>query len=202
MPCNPCRKRDRLAATIRDWLWNRLFFFLIRSQGINTLDFIGLNYYTRTLVRSTGWGVGMVLGRACHELHHREQGPFSDIGWEVYPFGLQAILEQFAKFGLPIIITENGIATNDETLRRDFLRQHVQSLATALHNGIQVIGYLYWTLVDNYEWNLGMTARFGLAALDVYTQQRLSRPCVYDFQQLGAEITALAGKSNAIIPGE
>jgi beta-glucosidase len=57
-------------------------------------------------------------------------------------------------------------------------------LATALQSVVQVIGYLYWTLMDNYEWHLGTTARFGLAGVDPHTQQRYARPCAEDFARL------------------
>ena len=186
MPCDPQRRRDRFAAALRGLLWHRAFFWLIQQgrRSARSLDFIGLNYYTRTIVRSTGWGLGALVGRACYLPHHRDRGPMSTTGWEVYPLGLRAVLEQFARFALPIMITENGVATDNETLRRDFLLQHLQHLAQAVAHGIPVIGYLYWALMDNFEWTLGTAARFGLAAVDFQTQQRLPRPCVEDFMRV------------------
>jgi beta-glucosidase len=190
VPCDPARKRDRLAATLRDLLWNRAFFALIRKYGWRAgrnLDFIGLNYYTRTIIRSTGWGPGALVGRACRLPHHNDRGPLSDTGWEVYPPGLRVILERFAQFHLPILITENGVATDDEVLRRQFIMQHLVSLAEALEAGVNVLGYFYWTLMDNFEWTLGTTAHFGLAAVDLHTQQRVPRPCVSDFVRVCRE---------------
>lgn len=186
MPCDPLRRRDRFATALRDCLWNRMFLQLLRlgGRGKYPLDFVGINYYTRTLIRSTGWGLGAVFGRACHEPHHRDSGGYSDIGWEIYPHGLVPVLQRFATYGLPLMITENGIATHDETLRRDFFLQHIRSVATALQSGIPVIGYLYWTLMDNFEWHVGTAARFGLAAVEPQTLQRLPRPCVEDFQRV------------------
>jgi beta-glucosidase len=182
-PCNPARQRDRLAATLRDRVLNDTFFQLIgmplRStrRGQRALDFLGLNYYTRTVVRSTGIGLSAVLGRACHESHHVDQGPWSDIGWEVYPAGLSRVLDKYSVLGLPLLITENGIATQDEDLRSAFLHRHLVCLGEALERGVPVIGYLYWSLIDNFEWAEGHRARFGLAAVDYQTQQRLPRPC-------------------------
>ena len=109
------------------------------------------------------------------------------MGWEVYPRGLEAVLENFSRFGLPLLVTENGIATDDESLRRDFVLKHLQSLAGALDDGANVIGYLYWSLIDNFEWALGTKPRFGLAAVDYSTQQRLPRPCVEDFSRVCRE---------------
>jgi len=190
MPCNPERRRDRIAVALRELILNRAFFCLMGSdphdlsQTAKNLDFIGLNYYTRTIVRSAGWGVEAVLGRTCQLPHHHERGPISVTGWEVYPRGLKTVLKYFSRFGLPLFITENGIATEDESLRREFLLKHLQSLAEALDEGVNVIGYLYWSLFDNFEWALGTKPRFGLAAVDYTTQQRLPRPCVEDFSRV------------------
>jgi beta-glucosidase len=182
-PCDPASARDRLAAALREALLNRAFFALIgawpgrRGKAV-PLDFIGLNYYYRIAVRSTGWGPRGLLGRVCHQPHHRDQGPLSTIGWEVYPRGLKDVVERFAaRHGRPLLITENGIATDDEEQRARFLHDHLASLAAAMQGGAPVIGYLYWSLIDNYEWTDGYAARFGLAAVDFATQERTPRPC-------------------------
>jgi len=194
MPCDPTRTRDRLAATLRDLLLNRTFFTLIGAH--RNLDFIGINYYTRTIVRSVGWGAQALLGQACRLAHHHNRGPISATGWEVYPHGLAGVLEKFSAFGLPLLITENGIATDDETLRRTFLLEHLQNLAQALEKGMHVLGYLYWSLLDNFEWALGTQARFGLAAVDFTTQQRLPRPCAEDFARVCRENSLLGTAEN------
>ena len=193
MPCNPRRKTDRIAARLRDFILNGVFFHLIGTrqrhlrQATGSLDFIGLNYYKRTIVHGSRWGLGAVLGRTCQLPHHRDQGPVSAMGWEIYPRGLKVVLEKFSRFGLPLLVTENGIATDDESLRRYFLLKHLQSLADALDNGVSVIGYLYWSLIDNFEWALGTKPRFGLARVDYNTQQRLPRPCVEDYSRVCSE---------------
>jgi beta-glucosidase len=192
-PCSARRKSDRVAAALRDLIWNRAFLYLLGARPYNlrqaarNLDFIGLNYYTRTIVRSSGWGIGAVLGHTCQLTHHHSRGPISAIGWEVYPAGLKAVLENFSQFGLPLLVTENGIATEDESLRREFVIKHLESLAGALEKGVDVIGYLYWSLIDNFEWALGTRPRFGLAAVDYSTQQRLPRPCVEDYSRVCRE---------------
>jgi beta-glucosidase len=208
VPCNPGRKRDRIAARLRDIAWNRAFLHLIgngrrlsRHTAAN-LDFLGLNYYTRTAVRSSGWSIGALLGRTCELPHHPGQGPVSATGWEVYPAGLKAVLEKFSRLGLPLFVTENGIATDDEPLRREFLMKHLENLAAALKEQVNVIGYLYWSLIDNFEWALGTKPRFGLAEVDYKTQQRLPRPYVEDFRQVCRENQlSLASKDNfACVP--
>jgi beta-glucosidase len=190
-PCDPRRMRDRTAAWVRDYILHRAFFRLIgaRSRPASTprvLDFIGINYYTRNIVRSSGLGLGALVGRLC-ALDHHEHGAVSTLGWEVYPRGLFGTLERFAKYGLPLLVTENGIATDDEELRRQFLLQHVAAAGQAVEKGVNLLGYLYWSLIDNFEWAAGTAPRFGLASVDYATQARLARPCVADFSQICRE---------------
>jgi len=193
VPCEPRRKRDRIAALVRDAILNRAFFYLIGARFPKSrrrspcLDFIGINYYSRSTIRSFGWGLGALLGRVCTVSSHNHSGPMSDIGWEIYPAGLPSVLQRFSHYGVPLFVTENGVATDDEALRWDFIMQHLKALAEALRNGIKVIGYLYWTLMDNYEWAMGTDAHFGLAAVDLTTQERRPRPCVDDFKRICRE---------------
>jgi beta-glucosidase len=170
-PCNPSRLRDRAAAALRDAALNRAFFWLVGR----TLDFVALNYYTRNFVRSDGWGLGALVGRLCHTRHHDDDGPVSVLGWEVFPEGLAMTLERYSAYGLPLLITENGIATDDDALRREFIVRHLNALAVSVQRGINVKAYLYWSLIDNFEWAAGTTARFGLAETNYTTQQRTVR---------------------------
>ena len=190
MPCDAQRKRDRIAAALRDFILNRAFFLLIgasfkkRERTARCLDFVGINYYTRVMIKSVGWGARALLGQACHLDHHADRGVMSATGWEVYPVGLKMTLEKFSHLGVPLFVTENGIATDDETLRRKFIVEHLERLAEARKAGVNVIGYLHWSLMDNYEWALGSEPHFGLAAVDPLTYERQPRPCVEDFQRI------------------
>ena len=190
-PCDPSRTRDRLAAGVRDAILNRAFFYLIGCSGrvrrTANLDFVGLNYYTRNIVRSAGWGLGALAGRACRIPHHGDDGPVSTIGWEIFPAGFGMALKDFSRFGLPILITENGVAADDEDLRRDYLAQHLAVLSQTIDDGVEVIGYLYWSLIDNFEWALGTIPRFGLAAVDYGTQTRTLRPAALFFERVCRE---------------
>ena len=138
-PCDPevvarPARRVRCASLIL----NRAFFAMIGAWpdaggAALPLDLIGLNYYTRTVMRSTGWRPRGLLGRAAIVPHHRHQGALSSIGWEIYPRGLKAVVGRFAaRHRLPLLITENGIATGDENLRTRFLLDHLASLAASL----------------------------------------------------------------------
>jgi beta-glucosidase len=188
-PCNRTRIPDRIAAALRDFILNRSFFCLIKMSPLSlkrcrTLDFLGINYYTRTVVRSRGIGLKALLGEACRLRHHVDDGPVSSIGWEVYPIGLEMTLKRFSEFGIPLLITENGIATDDENLRSEFIRKHIERVSQALSQGIPVIGYLYWSLIDNFEWTIGTAAHFGLTAVNFETQRRNPRPCVQEFERI------------------
>jgi beta-glucosidase len=176
VPCNPHRLRDRWAAQLRDWVLNRLCFRLLGRPPRRALDFIGVNYYARQIVRS-GWkGMELLFGADCTEAHHGDARNFNSLGWEVHPAGLTGILRRLSRYRVPLMVTENGISTTDEAQRTEFIRSHIRALAAALQEGIDVRGYLYWTLFDNFEWAAGYTAHFGLAAVDRVTQRRVLRP--------------------------
>jgi beta-glucosidase len=180
-PCKAERGLDRFAARMRDRLLNGAFFKLIGcplgadARG-GKLDFLGINYYTRCCVRFSGWGLSALLGRACHLDHHPHSGPRSAMGWEMYPRGLGMVLERYGELGVPLLVTENGIATDDDELRCEFLIAHLEEIARAMERGADVFGYLHWSLMDNFEWAFGREARFGLAETDYDTFERTARP--------------------------
>jgi beta-glucosidase len=187
-PCNPRRRLDRLSVAARTYLFNHLFLDALHSGALrvpglfwerlpmaHTLDFIGLNYYTRGFVRNTGLSLPGLIGNICTLEHHQSVGKRNDLGWEVYPEGLAHFLKVYSRYKLPILITENGLpAANDED-RWTFLYLHLWQVARAVSDGIPVVGYLHWSLLDNYEWADGFKARFGLIAVDYATQQRTVR---------------------------
>ena len=186
VPCDPRRARDRFAARVRDRALNVELFRRIGAEPGHPrhLDFIGLNYYTRTLVRSAGLGAGAIVGRACKDAHHADLGELTQTGWEVHAPGLTEVLERFSGYGVPLYVTENGVATDDEDLRRRYLRDHLAAVARALERGVDVRGYLWWSLLDNFEWALGTRPHFGLAAVDHATQERWPRPAAEDFERV------------------
>jgi beta-glucosidase len=177
----PCRTRglggfaDRLAARLREISLNQVPFWLLGQRPRRVLDFIGLNYYTRQVVTRSSRGAGILVGRECKLSHHFEPRQFNSLGWEIYPRGLTGVLRRFSRYGLPLMVTENGLASPNDEQRIDFLRTHVEAVGTALDANIPVLGYFYWTLFDNYEWSEGFAAQFGLAALDRKTMQRTPR---------------------------
>lgn len=175
-PRHPATLLDRAAASARNFVLNQLPFQLLSYYGKRKFDFIGLNYYCRTLIH---WGTSrteMLFGRDWLADDQGGVRRFSDLGWEVYAPGFKEQLRSVAGYGVPVVVTENGIATDDETLRLDYLRDHLACLGEAMAEGIPVKGYFYWSLIDNFEWAEGTRPHFGLCAVDYRTQCRTPRP--------------------------
>lgn len=192
-PCNPQRLADRSSSAVRDFLLNSLFFRLIGvrpnrpDSNRESLDYIGINYYTRCCVAAGAFGPSWLVGRACKQDHHENSGPRSSIGWEMYPEGLATVLEQFASYGLPMFITENGFATNDDDVRCEFIVEHLRVVSESLAEGKNILGYVHWSLIDNFEWHHGYAARFGLAEVDFETLERRARPSAELFSRICRE---------------
>ncbi len=181
VPCNPGRARDRLTAWLRNQSLNVMPFRCFGRPAREALDFIGINYYARQVVRSEGLSP---FGRECTTDHHGGRRHFSQLGWEVLPAGLREVLHHYSRFGLPLYVTENGIATRDEDERTQYLRDHVASLMQARAEGVDVRGYFWWSLMDNYEWAAGREPRFGLYETDYPTQERRERPAAIAYREL------------------
>jgi beta-glucosidase len=181
---DPGSPLDRLAVAIRNQILNRHCFRLLGRPPEKALDFIGVNYYTRQLVRH-GWrGAALLVGEECPATDPGAQRSFNSLGWEIHPPGLTAILGQLGAYGLPLIVTENGIATDDESERCTFVQQHLAALARAVHQGIDVRGYFYWSLFDNFEWAEGFAPHFGLAAVERPSLIRRLRPAAHYYAEV------------------
>jgi beta-glucosidase len=165
------------------------------------LDFVGINFYYRTLVSAPG-----SMERLSHsqqwlfpvKMAGGQQGPKTDIGWEVWPQALYDIVTRISRdFNRPQIeITESGCAYNDgpdatgvirDARRIQYHRQHLQALAQAIADGADVRGYHAWSLLDNFEWAEGYSQRFGLAYVDFKTQQRTIKDSGTWYAKVAAE---------------
>ena len=147
--------------------------------------FVGVNYYSRVHIRFRGvpGGIG--------EYFYRDPAArgLTDTGWEIHPEGFDAVLRQAAQTGLPIVVTENGIATRDDRRRQNFLRDHALVMAHRREAGTRIDGYFHWSLLDNFEWLEGFGPRFGLYEVDYATFARRRRPSADLFAQLGRRFT-------------
>lgn len=150
---------------------SRLLSYLMNDRFLNMVgpdqDFIGVNYYTRQYGHLTG---------GLHPIQSRPGLPVTDMGWEIYPSGLLEVLRQVGRFERPILITENGIATEHDPERSTFIRDHLTAVATAQQEGLDIRGYFYWSALDNFEWAEGYRPRFGLIDVDYDTLKRSLRP--------------------------
>ena len=154
--------------------WPAEDFALIRQP----LDFVGINYYTRSV---TAAGDSYPQRTA---VVRQPLGTYTETGWEVFPQGLTDLLLWFKDtYGdLPVYITENGAAFFDppvaeggrvrDPLRTDYLRKHLSAIHDAIAAGVDVRGYMAWSLLDNLEWSLGYSKRFGIVHVNYGTQER------------------------------
>ena len=159
--------------------------FVPRFKPGHTCDFIGVNYYSRTAVRFRGFQDGVMPGR-----------PVNDLGWEIYPDGLRQLCEEFSReYGVPIWITENGTCDKTDSFRGEYIAEHLGKVAEAIRNGAGVERYYHWSLMDNFEWLEGESARFGLVHVDYDTQKRM----VKRSGRLYAEICRTGGLTQEMI---
>lgn len=202
-PCNPASWKDRWTLFFRNWFFNDLFMDAALSgvlffPGIfaellparKTLDFIGINYYTRDFIRFSGSIFGEKgIGESCDKSHHpTETGELNSMGWEVYPEGLYHILKHVKRYALPVMILENGIATLDDSQRVRFIQNHLSEVGRAIKEGVHVQGYFYWSLLDNFEWAHGFGPRFGIVEMDYKTQQRKVRESAHVLSEMCRKI--------------
>lgn len=128
-------------------------------------DFLGINYYTRSVVRFKGF-----------KDETRAGTPRNDLDWEIYPEGLSRLCRKYyKKYGIPLWITENGTCDGRDDFRTKFIYDHLKEVSELCSAGIPVERYYHWTLTDNFEWSEGESGPFGLIALNFETQERKIR---------------------------
>jgi len=164
---------DRIIAGLSHELFNR---FVLRSflggGGRDAATFLGVNYYgrvryqhTRPLIPTFGFSRERLakMGVICDDMFERD------------PAGMEGtLLALQAKYKLPIYVTEHGSASTDEAFRERDLTENLAALHRAMQRGVEVRGFFYWSLLDNFEWQFGYAKKFGLVAVD-FTDARLPR---------------------------
>ncbi|MCW9054700.1 MAG: glycoside hydrolase family 1 protein [Candidatus Pacebacteria bacterium] len=152
---------------VADRWWND--WFLNETKGYQ--DVITLNHYHRNRIN---YGFNE---------DHNER--ISDMGWELHPESLaQMAREMHEKYKLPIYVTEHGLADADDSHREWFITESLKHLHHAIEEGVDVRGYLHWSLLDNFEWDKGFWPRFGLVAVDFKTQERKVRPSAQVYKKV------------------
>jgi len=150
-------RRDHVRAVSEDQ-----FLDIVRDD-----DFLGVQVYSRTRV-----GANSVLGG--------EEGvPTLPMGYEFWPESLGACLRRawdYTGGSVPLLVTENGIGTNDDPQRIEYVQRALEGVLACIADGVDVRGYTYWSLMDNFEWAFGYRPRFGIIAVDRATQRRTVKP--------------------------
>lgn len=200
LPSNPESRLDQLASAIKRYIGIDIWMHSVHDGhirpplGMNdyhravagSMDFVGVNYYTRDLVRFTP-DPRKLFGRE----HFRPDGEFSDSGMrgiysELVPEGLYQVIREAGEYGVPVFVTENGLPDHDDDQRPRWLLAHIAQVHRAICEGSDVRGYYHWTFTDNFEWSEGWGLRFGLVELDPSTQVRTVRPSGRMFAEISA----------------
>jgi beta-glucosidase len=141
-------------------------------------DFIGVQTYTRQRI-----------GSGDANLPPPKDAELTESGYEFYPEALEHTIRYASKqTGVPVIVTENGVATNDDARRIEYIERSVQGVKRCLADKIDVRGYVYWSLLDNFEWVSGYSQHFGLIAVDRPTQRRTIKPSATYLGKLAASL--------------
>ena len=142
------RAITRFAVRVDFWLRDSLPLHYVRRK----LDFIGVNYYF------SDQHVGVRI--------EPSDGKVNDLGWEMRPEDLKHVLIRLGKWKKPLIVTESGVADRNDEYRKWWIAQSLASIHGAIAAGVDIFGYLHWSLFDNFEWSSGRWPRFGLVEVD------------------------------------
>lgn len=177
---------DRLAASMGNYITNTCIYNFFTTgvfqlyipgkvnvyhenqNAMNSLDFIGLNYYSHAYMSNF------------QLTHHPEEPQTQNPMYTLYPEGIYRAIKELHKkiarpLNIPMYVTENGIATDDDELRREHAQRYLYAISRAISEGYDVRGYIHWALLDNYEWG-SYEKHYGIYTVDFTTQQRSLKP--------------------------
>lgn len=156
-------------AIARLWNWFGNYYFL--DQIKKHQDYIGLNYYFKYNLRGLKWDID-------------QQNP-SDMGWGLHPEGMYALLKAMGhRYTQPLIITECGLADAQDESRAWYIKEVLRNVHRAMTEGVDVRGFVYWSLLDNFEWDKGYWPKFGLVEVDRTTMKRTVRPSAREYAKI------------------
>ena len=139
------------------------------NDAVGAMDFIGLNYYSRMHVK------GQANLTEPFVFEKRAKDIQTDMDYALYPEGFYKALHTISTLKKPIYVTENGVADQGNNIREIFIKRYLYALHKGLQDGLDIRGYFYWTLMDNFEWAEGYKMKFGLYKVDFETQERTLR---------------------------
>lgn len=158
---------SRWSAATGSWIMHDYWLNKVKR----TCDFIGVNYYASV----------RIYGYRMHNPNER----VNDMGWDMQPADIEFILERlYKKYKKPLLITENGLCDADDSDRKWWLTETLLAMQKAIAAGVPLVGYIHWSLLDNFEWDKGRWPRFGLVAVDYRTMDRTIRPSALWFAQV------------------
>jgi beta-glucosidase len=166
-PANPKSWLDRMAVGVSEYFANKKFLNLTKGKN----DFLALQYYFHNKL---SFFSGL----------KNENKEVNDLGWEIYQEGLYHLLKSLSQYNLPIYITENGLADSKDEKREKLIRDGLFWTYKAIEDGVDVRGFFYWSLMDNFEWDKGFWPRFGLIEIDYKTLERRPRKSFYAYKEI------------------
>jgi beta-glucosidase len=179
---------DQCLAALSHLVFNSFVLRAFLGNGRERAStFLGLNYYGRVRFHH---GRAMVPINGCHHHELNGMGVMCDDMFERHPEGLEdVLLELRRRYSLPIYLTEHGAASEDEEFRARDLRENLAALHRALGRGVDVRGFFYWSLLDNFEWQFGYSKKFGLVSVDFSREDlpRAMKPLGHDYARLCRE---------------
>ncbi|MDD3773993.1 MAG: glycoside hydrolase family 1 protein [Patescibacteria group bacterium] len=158
---------NQVIAKVLDYFANHYFL----QKTIKSLDFIGLNYYFHHLVGGKARNIRK-----------------TDMGWELYPKGIYYLLLDLKKYHKPIIICENGLADSTDKNRGWYIKEIIKNIEKSMRKGVNVRGYLHWSLLDNFEWADGFWPCFGLVKIDFKRKKRVIRNSAWEYAKIIKEL--------------
>ncbi len=175
LPFNKKSLLDKVAVKLLQYFrdWRNLKW----TDGFE--DFIGLNYYFLDTIKVVPFNGRFIL----FDVRNPNKW-ISDMGWEIYPEGIYHNLKKLKEKNLPIYITENGLADAKDEKRVKFIKNHLKWVHKAISEGVDVRGYFYWSLLDNFEWDKGFWPRFGLVEVNYKTMERKIRPSALEYKKI------------------
>jgi len=138
-------------------------------NATNSMDYFGLNYYSHNHLKF------QLSLKEPFTMEFRDEDTMTDMPYTIYGEGLYRAIQSVSALDVPIMITENGIADADDSRRELYIKRCLYAVSKAVKDGYDVIGYFYWSLMDNFEWAFGYDMKFGLFSVDFETQERSLR---------------------------
>lgn len=170
--------QNSISAYFKDKISN--FDIITYLSKRSCLDYLAVNYYCKEYVKFSG-----LVGAECKHQFHRERKNY--LGWYICPQGFYELLKKLKVYNLPIYIMENGTAEADDSLYKEYLFSHLKCVGKAIAEGVDIKGYFWWSLIDNFEWDYGFGPKFGLIDVNYGTFERRIKPFAYAYAKICKE---------------